>query len=264
MCIRDRYETTERNRQSFLNGDLLNAMNEIYEAIGEPTRLAGPTSRDSIDTDGKGHEFELTANLTPQWRLTANFAQTQGTQANNQPRIRAYIASRRTAWAAQSARPLIAPISGVPVTDPKTFAPATVGTALDSIASYEQNILGANGVTARQLREYTGSVFTAYTFRSNRSWLNNLTLGAGARYHGQPVVGYRNGIEPVFGKSEVELNMMAAKNLRVLNRRVRFQANLDNALNVNDPIVVDADDTTAYRFLYPTPLRWSVSATIDL
>lgn len=259
-----RYETSEKNRNSFPNGDLLNAMNEIYEAIGEPTRLAGPTSRDSIDNEGKGHEFELTANLTPQWRLTANFAQTQGTQANNQPRFRAYIAGRRTTWAAQSARPLIAPISGVPITDPKTSAPATVATALDSIATYERNILAANGVTARQLREYTGSVFTAYTFRSDRSWLNNLTLGAGTRYRGKPVVGYRNGIEPFFGKGDLEVNLMAAKNLRVLNRRVRVQANLDNALNVNDPIIADADDTAVYRFLYPNPLRWTLSATIDL
>lgn len=259
-----RYETSERNRNSFPNGDLLNAMNEIYEAIGEPTRLAGPSSRDSIDNEGKGHEFELTANPSPHWRFTANFAQTRGTQANNQPRFRAYIAGRRAAWAAQSARPLIAPISGVPITDPKTSAPATVATALDSIATYERNILAANGVTARQLREYSGSVFSAYTFRSDRSWLNQLTLGAGARYRGKPVVGYRSGVEPVFGKGDVEVNLMAAKNLRLLNRRIRVQANLDNALDVNDPIVADADDTTVYRLLYPNPLRWTLSATIDL
>ena len=152
----------------------------------------------------------------------------------------------------------------MPITDPKTSAPATVATALDSIATYERNILAANGVTARQLREYTGSVFTAYTFRSDRSWLNNLTLGAGTRYRGKPVVGYRNGIEPLFGKGDLEVNVMAAKNLRVLNRRVRVQANLDNALNVNDPIIADADDTVVYRFLYPNPLRWTLSATIDL
>ncbi len=259
-----RYETSEKNRQNFADGGLVNAINEIYEAIGDPTRVAGATSRDGIDTEGKGHEFEVTANLTKQWRFTANFSQTQGTQANNQPRLRAYIASRRTAWAAQSARPLVAPINGVPITDPKTSAPSTVATALDSLATYERNILAANGVTRRQLREYTGSVFTAYTFRSDSKWLNDLTLGGGARYRDKPVVGYRNGIEPVFGKGDVTLNLMAAKNLRVLNRRVRVQANLDNALNVNDPIIADADDTGAYRFLYPNPLRWTLSATIDL
>lgn len=259
-----RYETSEKNRQNFADGGLVNAINEIYEAIGDPTRVAGATSRDGIDTEGKGHEFELTANPTPQWRFTANFSQTQGTQANNQPRLRAYIAARRTAWAAQSARPLIAPINGVPITDPKTSAPSTVATALDSLAAYERNILAANGVTRRQLREYTGSVFTAYSFRAGPKLLDGLTVGGGARYRDKPVVGYRNGIEPVFGKGDVTVNLMAAKSLRVLDRRVRFQANFDNVLNVNDPIVADGDDFGAYRFLYPNPFRWTLSATIDL
>jgi hypothetical protein len=78
------------------------------------------------------------------------------------------------------------------------------------------------------------------------------------------VVGYRNGIEPVFGQGDVTVNFMAAKNLRLMHRRVRLQANLDNVLNVNDPIVVDADDNGAYRFLYPNPFRWTLSATISL
>ena len=259
-----RYETSEKNRQNFADGNLVNAINEIYEATGDATRVAGATSRDGIDTEGKGHEFELTANLTKQWRFSMNFSQTQGTQANNQPRLRAYIASHRAAWAAQSARPLIAPINGVPATDPKTAAPSTVATALDSLDGYIKNILAANGVTRRQLREYTGSVFTAYTLHSDSKWLNDLTLGGGARYRDKPVVGYRNGIEPVFGKGDVNVNLMAAKNLRLMNRRVRLQANLDNVLNVNDPIIVDADDTGAYRFLYPSPFRWTLSATINL
>lgn len=259
-----RYETSEKNRQNFADGNLVSAINEIYEATNDPTRVAGATSRDGIDTEGKGHEFELTANPTAQWRITANFSQTQGTQANNQPRLRSYIASRRAAWAAQSSRVLVAPINGVPVTDPKTAAPATVATALDSLDGYIKNILAANGVTRRQLREYTGSLFTAYTFRSDRSWLADLTLGVGARYRDKPVVGYRNGIEPVFGKGDVNLNLMVAKSLRLLNRRVRLQANLDNLLNVNDPIIADGDDTGAYRFLYPNPFRWTLSATINL
>lgn len=259
-----RYATSEVNRQNFADGALVNAINEIYEAIGDATRVAGPTSRDGIDTEGKGHEFEITANPTPQWRLTANFSETQGTQANNQPRLRAYIADRRAAWATQSSRVLIAPINGVPATDPRTNAPATVATALDSLDGYIRNILAANGVTRRQLREHTGSVFTAYTFRSDRKWLNDLTAGVGTRYRSAPVVGYRNGIEPIFGKGDVNVNLMAAKTLRFSNRRVRVQANFENILNVNDPIVADADDGGAYRHLYPNPFRWTLSASINL
>ena len=257
-----RYNTSEVNRQVFADGGLVNAINEVYEAIGDPTRVAGPTSRDGIDTEGKGYELEVTANPTSQWRFTLNFAQTQGTQANNQPRNRAYIAERRAGWLAQGSRPLIAPISGVPATDPKTGQPSTVATAVDTIDNFVTTILGANGVTRRQLREYTGSAFSAYTLKSDTSLLNQLTIGAGLRYRSQPVVGYIGGITPIFARGDTFVNVLLRKPVTVLGRRVQLQANFDNILNVNDPVVADADAIGQYRFLYPTPFRWSLSATV--
>lgn len=259
-----RYETDEQNRLVVAATNLINSINEILEAIGNPTRHSGITTRDGIETEGRGHEFELTANLTQQWRFTANFAQTEGIQANNQPRLRAYIDERRAAWEARASMTLVGPSPGVPDPDPKTGRRPTVATALDQIDFFVDRILGANGVTRRQLREYTGSVFTAYTFRSDSKWRDELTVGVGARYRGKPVVGYRNGNESIFGKSETTVNLMFAKNLRVFDRRVRLQANLDNILNVNDPIVADASDEGVFRLLYPNPFRWSLSATVRL
>ncbi|MBL9206701.1 MAG: TonB-dependent receptor plug domain-containing protein [Opitutaceae bacterium] len=258
-----RYNTSEINRQVFADGGLVNAINEVFEATGDPTRVAGPTSRDGIDTEGKGYEFEITANLTKQWRFTLNFAKTEGTQANNQPRNRAYVAERRAGWLAKGSLPLIAPISGVPVTDPRTGLPSTVSTALDTIDNFITTILGANGVTRRQLREYTGSAFSAYTFRADSPYLDQLTLGAGVRYRSEPVVGYVGGLTPIYGKGDTLVNLLIKKPARLFGRQVQFQANLDNLLNVNDPIVVDADINGQYRFLYPTPFRWSLSATMN-
>ncbi len=257
-----RYETSEVNRQNFADGNLVNAINEIYEAVGDATRVSGPTSRDGIDTEGKGHEFEITANPTKQWRFTTNFAETKGTQANNQPRLRAYIAERRAGWAAQGTRALIAPISGVPATDPTTGGPSTVATALTTLDGFITNILGANGVTRRQIREHTGSLFTAYTFKSDSKWLNDFTAGGGIRYRSSPVVGYVNGIDPIRGKGDTTVNLLFRKSAPVFGRRVQFQANLDNVLNVNDPILVDADINGPNRFLYPNPFAWKLSATV--
>lgn len=257
-----RYNTSEVNRQVFADGGLVNAINEVYEAIGDSTRVAGPTSRDGIDTEGKGYELEVTANPTSQWRFTLNFAQTQGTQANNQPRNRAYVAARRTGWLAQASRPLIAPISGVPATDPKTGQASTVATAVDTIDNFITTILGANGVTRRQLREYTGSAFSAYTLKSDSRWLNQLTFGAGVRYRSKPVVGYIGGLSPIYARGDTLVNVLLRKPVTLLGRRVQLQANLDNILNVNDPVVADADASGQYRFLYPTPFRWSLSATV--
>ncbi len=43
----------------------------------------------------------------------------------------------------------------------------------------------------------------------------------------------------------------------------RIQLNLDNALGEDQLLVTDADQTRAYRFVYLTPRRWSLSNTIS-
>lgn len=256
-----RYDTSEVNRIVFLDGGLVGAINEIHESIGDTARISN--NRDSIDTDGTGYEFEITANLTPQWRLTANYSRAEATQSNNQPRIQSYVAARRAAWQQRGSTALIPPVSGVPANDPSTGAPATVQTALNSIDNYFRSILGANGVTRRQHREQTGSLFTAYTLRSDQKLLHNLTAGLGVRFRGKPVVGYINGVDPIFGKNETLVNAMLRKRVAWGRRSVQLQANFDNILNVNDPIAVDADLNGGYRFLYPNPFRWSLSATYN-
>jgi len=261
-----RYSVSEVNRMNFANGNLIILINTLFQAVGDPTTVAGPTSRDSVDTEGKGYEFEVTANPTSQWRLTANFSQTDGLQANNQPRLRAYIDEHRPAWEAQSSRPLIPPVPSVAVApiDPLTGLPSTVATGLRAADSHILNILGANGVTRRQLREYNASLFTAYTFRSGNKLINGFTAGAGVRYRGAPVIGYINGLESVFGESETTANLMFAKSVRILDRNVRFQANLDNIFDLDKPIPAYGDVNGVNRYLYPNPFRATLSATINL
>jgi len=256
-----RYSTKDVNRGISNDASINSAIREIYEALDGST--PNTIGTDVADTKGKGYEFEVVTNLTPQWRMAFNLAQTEGTQANVAPYIRAYIAGNRATWAAAGARSLIAPISGVPAIDPKTGRAATIQTALDALDAQLVNISGRNGVTQRQLREYTGSVFTTYTFDSGPRWLKDLSVGGGVRYRGKPVVGYINGLAPVYGDSDVKVDLLLKKQLRLMNRRVRVQANFDNVLNENKPIVADADLSGVYRYLYPTPFRWSLSATLD-
>ena len=258
-----RYSTKDVNRGISNDASINLAIREIYEALDGSDPIGAFRNSDSADTEGKGYEFEVVTNLTPQWRMAFNLAQTEGTQANYAPVIRSYIARNRATWTAAGARSLIAPISGVPAIDPKTGRAATIQTALDALDAQLANISGQNGVTQRQLREYTGSVFTTYTFDSGPRWLKDLSVGGGVRYRGKPVVGYINGLAPVYGDSEVKVDLLLKKQLRLMNRRVQVQANFDNILNENKLIVADADLAGKYRYLYPSPFRWSLSATLD-
>ena len=57
---------------------------------------------------------------------------------------------------------------------------------------------------------------------------------------------------------------MVAYNVRLKgNYRLRLQLNIDNLLDEDELIVTDADQVRAYRFVYQTPRRWSITSTLS-
>jgi hypothetical protein len=59
------------------------------------------------------------------------------------------------------------------------------------------------------------------------------------------------------------VNLMLARTFRVSDKlRVRLQCNLDNLLDEDDPIIVDADQLRAYRVILQIPRRWSITSTL--
>ena len=85
------------------------------------------------------------------------------------------------------------------------------------------------------------------------------------QYRGDAVVGYdttRNN-SPIYGGAYTVVNAMTAYNLRVGSKyRVRLQLNVDNLLNDDKLQVIDADQVRAYRYVFQTPRRWSVTSTL--
>ena len=257
------YTTDYLNSLSNPDGSVFNIVNEIYEALGDRTVLL--SGADSIDTAGKGNEVELTANLTSQWRLTLNGSKTKGVQSNVQPRFRGYYAARREAWVRSGQTALIPPFAittagGIPATG-ADGGPTRISDVIRVMDNYIASQVGREGISRLQLREYQASLFTAYTFKAD-GWLKDLTAGAGVRYRGEPVIGYLGG-QPVFGKDETYVNAMLAKNLPIFGKKTRLQANFENVLNVNDPIRVNGVTATSVRLQYPTPFRWTMTATVQ-
>ena len=46
------------------------------------------------------------------------------------------------------------------------------------------------------------------------------------------------------------------------HRRLRLQINVDNLLAEDALLVTDADQIRAYRYVFQTPRRWSVTSTL--
>ncbi len=252
-----RYETTEVNRSVGRDNAYINAMNAIWQALGKVDKFADTASRDSQDTAGKGWEYDLTANLTPNWRASLNYAQTRQITTNIQPRNLAYVEANRAEWSRNPT--IIVPTGfGLP-------ANATIATAISTIDALYAGFKQSEGQTRRQLRRDTGNFFTSYTLRRSDSWLNGLTVGGGVQYRGDAVVGYdaTRGNAPLYGGAYTVVNAMTAYNLRLSGKhRVRLQLNVDNLLNQEKLQVVDADQIRAYRYVFQTPRRWSLTSTL--
>lgn len=251
------YKTSEVNRSVGRDNAYINAMNGIWQALGRVDKFADTASRDGQDTDGKGWEADFTANLTPNWRASVNFAQTQQITTNIQPHNGAYVAANRSEWSRDTSLPVPTGF-GLP-------ANATIATALTTIDALYAGFKQAEGQSRRQLREYTGNFFTSYTIRRGDSRLNGLTVGGGVQYRSDAVVGYdttRNNA-PIYGGAYTVANAMLGYNLRLASKyRVRLQLNVDNLFNEDKLQVIDADQIRAYRYVFQTPRRWSITSTL--
>lgn len=261
-----RYKTAEVNTAVGRDNAFINAINTIWQTLGRVDLFTDPASRDSQSTEGEGWEYELTANPMPRWRLSANFSETKQVTSSIQPRNGAYVEANRATWMRSGSTPAVIVGGSVPTIDSATGQPSTIDTALRIIDGLYAGFRQAEGQSRRQLRRYNGNFFTTYSFRSDSPWLRDVTVGGGANYRGKAVVGYdttRNNT-PLYGPDYTLWNVMLSRSFRLNDRmRLRLQLNVDNLLDEDDPIVVDADQVRAYRVILQTPRRWSVTSTIS-
>ncbi len=192
------------------NGGLANALGNLFNSIANTNVLgdlspAGTNQRGMLNVPGnyydtasrksEGYEFELTANVTPQWRISANYAIQNAFEVDAYADTRAYIAANDTLF-----RQILSD-AGVDVVNGQAVLRAGTSTqnSPDSggvISSYNQmheiarNLTAAEQKVAR-LVEGTGNFFTDYTIREGR--FKNVRLGLGVNYRGKEVIGYRGG-----------------------------------------------------------------------
>jgi hypothetical protein len=207
-----RYASKQDNigRGTGTNGGLANALGNLFNSIANTNVLgdlsgAGTNQRGMLTVPGnyydtasrksKGYEFELTANITSQWRASANYAIQDANEVDAYADTRAYIAAND---------PLFRQIlgdAGVDVVNGQAVlrAGTTGQNSPDSggvLSSYNQmheiarNLTAAEQKVAR-LVEGTGNIFTDYTVREGL--LKNVRFGVGLNYRGKEIIGYRGG-----------------------------------------------------------------------
>ena len=148
---------------------------------------------DTVKSEVSGWEFEVTANLSRDWRLSLNAALADGYQSDTYPKIQSYLAANdsvlrqivRDAGGVfngnTAAYNTSIPVSSSPEGPEAVDAWNSIQQQLASISRQKQKL--------NRLVEATGNLFTDYSFRTGT--LRGFRAGAGLNYRGRQVIGYR-------------------------------------------------------------------------
>ena len=283
-----------------LSTSLPNAINAIVNAnavgdnspTGVNTRglaLVPSNYSDTARRKSRGTEVELTANLTPAWRVLANLAFQNAVQGDGYADTRAFLSSQDTLL-----RQIVTDAGGTIGADGRATATRTDRSSdADSAASSYNalrdayvNLTPSDQKVAR-LAETLGNVFTDYTVQNGR--LKNLRFGGGVNFRGKEVIGYRGGdllasgaddpavsaIDPVYRPSYYVVTGVLGYTLRLRNLPVRLDLTVSNLLNEDVLIFYNtaqrppggnvstlARVATPNQYSYLTPRSYSLTATL--
>ncbi len=265
------YETAAQNETASLNAGITNTgINLIWDALNTtilPGRARTILAENSIaiddvradfnaytlDTSSQGWEYDVTANPRPNWRISLTFADQKASQTNTGPELFAYMEKYRTLWDANAE--LVTAGAGA----------ATIGTLLANIdADHLTRLVRPNGLQKVGSARYSASVRTNYSFREG--WLRNFSLGGGAPWRGETLVGYAATLRPlkVGGYTLVDGTIGYRLKSRLLRNQVdlSFQLNVNNLFNEKSIIptrVFDDGSVRTYRF--QSVRDWFVTTT---
>ena len=243
------YDTTEKNR---VTGFGVTEINRIWNNI-QRTEKTFPTSyRDTSDISSQGYELDLVANLTKNFRLRGGFGTPATKQSNALPDTIAYFNENLPVWTAA-------------LTAPTT---TNVGQINSDIAALRTRIQSGNeGRALNNQADYTANVFGNYAFTAGR--VKGLSLGGGASFVGRRIIGNQvtNAFDYLKAPAYYTVTATAGYNLKLRNRNVRLQLNINNLLDYNDPYYTGIRTLAGrnYRdgFYYLEPRKFVFTTSLD-
>ena len=224
--------------------------------------LNPPATAASSDYESDGYEARVTANLTRNWRLVANYSYTDTLRTKVADEIAAWYGMKRDGnRLVQGVRQ---DASGQYVVDPSAYeANGTIAKWLELAAKHPDANVGtltaSNGLTVAQeifnavdvindakevneqrwgVRPHKVSLYTAYDFKEGR--LRGFTTGGGWRWRSKNIIGRNSSGGEREGKALVATDLMIGYTTKFprVPGRFRFQINVYNVLDDTDIIPV--------------------------
>lgn len=288
-----RYTNTEKNASvgSAFGGSTLNTIlnaNKLDDLSPSSTNAYGlptvPSSFNDIrDRSAEGYELEAVANLTKQWRVSANFGVPKVYENNGYVDERAYFEKNLA-----TLRRIVAETGAVFDAEDR----ATQDTSIPNLAARSPDANSAinawnslrttrlNLVSGKRLSQDQRSVniFTDYTITAG--WLRGLRIGLGAQYRDKILIGYRaadtivnpanpatsidnpdvDAYSPVYSPAPYYLtNVSLGYTVRLQSRRdIRFDLRATNLLNDQGAIYAGGTVLRPLGGDYRSPARETV------
>lgn len=171
------YQTEESNRLHYMHGWIPGSIRNIWDTIPSYLGTNQGGFQASTGTESEGLEFELSGNITDNWRIWFNVSKNKTVESGRAAKTRAYYDEHRDEWYAFA--------NGAPTTESPQGDRDYVAVRLDRI----DQALGwgdspgfwirDNELPLRH-RNYRGNLFTNYSF--NDGTLKGLSVGFGLTY----------------------------------------------------------------------------------
>ncbi len=239
------------------------------------TQVGTSKYRETVTSDGRGSEIEITGRLAPGWSVSLNYARPEIVFTDLAPSIKGLLAENQAVWDGSRS-----PLESTPATV-ATFVrardntpsrdfvlnPATFNDAYDYVQSLVDIVNYGTGKPPLSFGGESFNAFTSYRFSEGvPALLRSARVGFGANYRGPAVIGFdaANDNNPIYGQSSILFNLMIGKQIRIRRgQSLDLQLNVENLFRQENLLPFSAATPgTVLRYQLPRVRHgWTVRAT---
>lgn len=215
-------------------------------------------TQDLFDHRSQGVDLQLTANVTRNWRLQANYSYTDAVEENLFPEWKAWHVQNVAFLAKTNTAGVITSASRTIQQEVDFYLTTSSG-----LNEYTEN----DGGTKLGTRRHKSNLFTRYNFTSG--WMKGIYAGGGYSYQSKLFTGLDPAGNEAWSPAYWRADAMIGYTVRGLrqNRRLSFQANVYNVFNDRDALIVRYSWETGRKLPYRTvpqpPTTWRLSANFE-
>lgn len=279
------YKTSANKDTANSNTEIENRFPTIWTALaaagvaapggGSALDVPNKFNRYTFNSQAKGYEFELVANVTDSWRMFLNYSDGVVRRTQIGQESQAYVAKYRDFWSVDSNARVLIDGSGGRATVAND-GDATIETVGEQLASIESNIrdlyIAPDGEQGRGQVRRSFNAVTNYVFKTG--FLKGFQAGMGANYRDGEVIAYNvtttsagSTADVIYGKKNLlfDANISYGGQFKAFSKNVRYkiQLNVNNILDEDQILPTRQINGVVTTYRVQEPRAFILSTNFD-